>query len=380
MTFQANPEAIPFLIASAVATAVSAAAWRRRRHPGGLALLAMMVGETGWALFEAAELVVVDPWVKKICFVLRTSLAMVAVLGLVHFVLRYTGHTSWLKPRRCVWFWAPAVAPLVLVWTNDLHHLYWVDLPSGRFVQSYGTFLLAVPKYGPVFWIHFGFCYLLLAVVAVLLADAMSRSVGAYRVQAGVMLVGVLLPWGVNVVDMTRLFGFIHVDSVAIAFGLTGLAVLPAFYRYGLLDLAPIACAAVVRGMADPVVVLDAGGRVVALNASAEGVLGRSLAEVLGEPSASTFRHWPALADRLAGPDGAPFDVEGDGPAGGRSFEGRLPPGGQRPPRRRGARAAGRDRAAVGPRPSTPPASRPRPTPARGRRSSPSSATSCARR
>ena len=46
------------------------------------------------------------------------------------------------------------------------------------------------------------------------------------------MLFGLLLPWVVNIIDMSRVFGFIHVDSVAIAFGVTGLAFLPAMFRY----------------------------------------------------------------------------------------------------------------------------------------------------
>ena len=42
------------------------------------------------------------------------------------------------------------------------------------------------------------------------------------------MLFGVLLPWVVSIIDMSQVFGFIHVDSVAIAFAVTGLAFLPA--------------------------------------------------------------------------------------------------------------------------------------------------------
>ncbi len=92
------------------------------------------------------------------------------------------------------------------------------------------------------------------------------------------MLFGVLLPWVVNIIDMSRMFGFIHVDTVAIAFAVTGLAFVPGVFRYRLLDLTPVAWAAVVEGMNDPVLVIDPDGRVVDLNPAAGRVIGRKAA------------------------------------------------------------------------------------------------------
>ena len=54
ITTQNNPEAIPFLIAAAVAAAIATLVWRRRAVSGGPALFVMMAGEAGWALFAAS--------------------------------------------------------------------------------------------------------------------------------------------------------------------------------------------------------------------------------------------------------------------------------------------------------------------------------------
>ena len=169
------------------------------------------------------------------------------------------------------------------------------------------------------------------------------------------MLFGVVLPWAVNVVDMAHLLGYIHVDAAAVAFAVTGLAMLPAFYRYGLLDLVPIAWAEVVRGMVDPVVVLDSSKRIVEFNEAARELFPEDIAEVIGLEAASAFRGWPALADRLADVVGLgllPFDLDGADCAGEgclrhgyrtrrRRAAGRL---GRRSPRRHRATAC-RDRA-----------------------------------
>ena len=250
-----------------------------------------------------------------------------AILGLMTFVMRYTGHSRWLSSRLYGVICTLAVVPLSFAWTNDFHHLYWSSIRVRTCVQAYGAFEILVSNYGAVFWLHFGYCYILLGMSVTLLANAVARSAGIYRIQASVMLFGVILPWAVNVVDMTQLLGYIHVDAAAVAFAVTGLAMLPAFYRYRLLDLIPIAWAEVVRGMVDPVVVLDSSRRIVEFNDAARELFPEDTTDVIGLEAASAFRSWPALADRLADVVGfglLPFDLDGVDRAGGRMFEARV--------------------------------------------------------
>ena len=70
-----------------------------------------------------------------------------------------------------------------------------------------------MPRYGPGFWVHFIYGYGLTAVATFLLARAVYRSSGVFRTQSSIMLFGVMLPWVVNIIDMSRVFGFIHVDT-----------------------------------------------------------------------------------------------------------------------------------------------------------------------
>src|SRR5262249_7098529 len=231
-TLQANPEALPFGVAAAISGGLAVLAWRRRGLPMAPAFAVMMAGEAAWALFEALELVIVDLSVKELCFALRAAGATATILGLLAFVLRYTGHERWLEPAWFGGLCAPSLALLAVAWTNPWHHRYWAALHN----QRCGEFWIAMPTYGRGFWAHFAYSYALTAVAAVLLAGAVFRSRGVFRVQASIMLFGVLLPWVVNIIDMTQLFGFIHVDTVAMAFAVTGLAMVPGLFRYRLLD------------------------------------------------------------------------------------------------------------------------------------------------
>ena len=310
MNLQPNPEAIPFGIAVAISAGLAVLAWRRRVMPVARAFAVMMIGEAAWALFEAMELVIVNLPLKQLCFVLRASGAVTTILGLLATVLLYTGNDRWMEPRRFGAIGAPSLALLVLAWTNPWHHLYWIQIENVRI----GAFWIAMPEYGPGFTAHFVYSYALVAIVTALLVRAVYRSSGIFRAQASIMLFGVLLPWVVNIIDMTRLFGFIHVDTAAMAFAVTGLAFVPGLFRYRLLDLTPVAWAAVVEGMDDPVLVIDREGRIVELNPAAERVAGRKAREILGTEAVQAFAGWPSLADRLSRideRDEAAFELDG---------------------------------------------------------------------
>jgi PAS domain S-box-containing protein len=295
MTFQPNPAAIPFVAAAVVSGLLAFFAWRRRGLAMAPAFAVMMTGEAAWALFEALELVFVELPAKQPFYELRIAGAVTAILGLLAVVLRYTGHVEWLKLPVFTAICTPAVIMILFAWTNDWHHFYWYrHEPLGA-----RGFAFARPVYAPGFWMHFTYCYGLVAASTILLAQAVVQSKGLYRIQAAVMLFGVLLPWFVNMVDMSHVLGFMYTDTAAMTFAVTGLAFLPAVLRYRLLELTPVAWASVVRGMNDPVMVIDSFGRIVELNEAAQRLSGRPLHELVGFDVARSFSLWPELARRF---------------------------------------------------------------------------------
>jgi signal transduction histidine kinase/ActR/RegA family two-component response regulator len=320
---QSNPEAIPFGIAAAVSGSLAVFAWRRRSLPMAPAFVVMMTGESVWALFEAVELVSKDATLQGLALDFRTAGVVTTILGMLAFVLRYTGAVHWLEPRRFGAVCAPALGLILVAWTNPWHHIYW----TAHLPRMAGEYHIAVPVYGAVFWVHFGYCYVLVAVSAFLLAQAAVQSVGVYRAQAIVMLFGVILPWVVNMIDMAQVFGYMHVDTAAMTFAVTGLAFLPGLFRFKLLDLTPVAWAVVVQRMSDPVVVIDPWGRIVELNQAASRLIGLPYSEVLGAEAARAFAHWGAIVERLKGlkRDGdVTFEIDGPDANKPSSFDARI--------------------------------------------------------
>lgn len=320
MSFQSVPEVIPVGIAGVLSAALAAFAWRRRATPGAPAFVAMMAGETAWALGAAFEPIIVELPLKRLCIDVRLFGTLTAILSLMAFTFRYTGRHSWLEPRRFAALCAPAALLLLVAWTDRWHHLYWSRLSN----EQLDGVWIATREFGPGFWATVAYCYFLAATATVLLARAVVQLRGVYRTQSAVMLFGVLLPWTVDILDMSRVWGFIPVDFVSMSFAVTGLTFLPALFRFRLLDLAPMAWAAVVELMNDPVVVIDRQGRVAALNPAAQRLVGRPARDVLGAGIAEVFGFWEELADRLRRIDdqhGVSFEIEGADLDSGHAFQ-----------------------------------------------------------
>jgi PAS domain S-box-containing protein len=299
MTLQYVPQAIPVCVAVIVSLLLTCYAWRRKSAPLGWAFTVMMAGETLWALGAALEPLVVELPIKRGLLAVRLLGTMTAILGLVAFVFRFTGLVRWLEFRRFAWICAPALPILLAVWTDPWWHLYWHDFGLARF----GTAWIAIRTPGPGFWAFLVYAYILAALATALLIRAVIRFSGVHRAQAAVMLFGLLLPWAVDILDAFRVWGFIPVDLVSVSFAITGLSFLPALSRLRLLDVTPVAWAAVVKRMNDAVIVIDARGRVAVLNPSAQRLIGRPDVEVLGVEAREVFEAWLPLAALLGRTD-----------------------------------------------------------------------------
>src|SRR5215813_3299942 len=75
-----------------------------------------------------------------------------------------------LAARRLVVLWAMPAVGLVLVLTNEYHHLIWTSI-----ARSTQYSVVLVYGHGPDFWILVGYTYVLLAAGAVVMALAVAR-------------------------------------------------------------------------------------------------------------------------------------------------------------------------------------------------------------
>jgi signal transduction histidine kinase len=288
MDWQSAPYVLSLLTAAVLSALVAYSAWRRRHAPGAIALTVLMLAAAGWSLGNALEFMS-DDLPTKLGWVRAQYVGIVIIpLAWLAFALHYTGRERWLTHRAAIGL---AVVPLVtlgLVWTNDAHGLIWEAM---RLETSQGLATLD-PTYGPWFWVHVGYSYLLLVWGTLLLLQALVRSPQLYRGQAGTLLSAAFLPWLANVLYLGGLNPFPHLDLTPFAFTGSGLILAWGLFRFQLLDVVPVARDVVIDSMDDGVIVLDGHNRIVDLNPAAEGIIGLPRGELVGEMSTRVMPDW----------------------------------------------------------------------------------------
>ena len=98
------------------------------------------------------------------------------------------------------------------------------------------------------------------------------------------------------------------VNYTPIALSVVGLGIAIAFFRWQMVDLAPVARAALIENLDDAIFVVEPRGYVVDLNRAAGLVAGRPPAQIIGTPISRVFAEWPALTNWLLTP--APGTIE----------------------------------------------------------------------
>lgn len=246
---------------------------RYRETRGGGPLLLMVAAATLWCLAYALE--IASPALESKLFWAKIQYLGILSIPPAWLMLsaEYHGLPSRIAHpgRLYALLWLIPAASLLFVWTNELHHLIWREVSQ----VAQGTYSLLIYDHGPTFWLIAAYGYALLFQGTVWLIGKMLSVRPINRRLVGITLVGVIVPWGANLVYVTGASAYMAFDWTPFAFVLSGLLLTFTVFRYRALDLLPIAYRDVFLGMEDPVVVLDLEGRISDVNPAAQRLLSR---------------------------------------------------------------------------------------------------------
>lgn len=324
MVWQASVYVGWLAVSATVALLVTGLAWRHRDRAGGVWLALLMLAVATWSAAYA---------VGVASTLLGTKLLMtqLAYLGIVlipvfwlFFALEVTGRTNPLATdtvfirlifgqsssrytsRRALGllFAVPAIT-LGFAWTNTYHGMIWETTT----LAEIDAIVVLTVTYGPWFWIHATYSYLLLVAGTVLLLGLLIRADHVNHYHVGVILLAVIIPWAANGAHISGLNPYQAIDPTPLAFTLSGLLLLGVIVRYRLFDVLPVAREvardSVVDSLADPVIVLDAQDRIIDHNPAARPLLESAASDAIGLPLDQAN---PALAK--AARDRSPADDE----------------------------------------------------------------------
>src|SRR5258706_8663257 len=180
------------------------AAWaRRKRSPGGTAFALMMMCIVLWGV-TAGMAAATPALAEKLLF---SKLGYVGICGVaplfLRFSLAYAGRDGLSRKRaaRHTLLWAVPAATLVLVFTNEGHHLVWTGFTP--VTNAFGTFL--VYGHGPWYWAWLAWYAAASAVALVLLVHGALLGPKAYLGQTIIFIAGALMPWAGEILALSRM-------------------------------------------------------------------------------------------------------------------------------------------------------------------------------
>ena len=296
MVVQYTPYVLLALLSAAISVGVAIRVWQRRPGPGVVPLTLMVLGAAWWSLGYALEISTPDLETQVLIANLEyPGIATIPVMWFV-FVLEYTGRgKKWLSRGTVALLLIVPFLTIVMALTNDYHHLFRVSVTA----VTEGPFPTFKSVYGPFFWVHTAYSYLMLTPGTILLIVAALRMPKIYRRQAITLLMGAGLPWIANILYVTGLGPIPSLDMTPFSFSLAGLALGWSLIRYQLMDVVPVARDIIIESLEGAMVVLDAENRIVDINPAALRLIGyQDASDVIGKPATEAFADWRDVVER----------------------------------------------------------------------------------
>lgn len=260
-----------FMILSLVISLfVIALTWRRRYLPGAWAMIALVAATFIWTLgfyLEANS----DTLGRQLFFnnIGYIGLMSVPVAWFV-FALNYSNNRKLIRGWKTIFFCIFPLLIVVLIWSNDWHHLMW----SNEYLSTSGPFLVTIKTYGPLFWVALAHNYLLILAGGVVLLRRLFIGTRLYTEQAIALIVAVCLPWLWNIIFVFDLVPLPRKDLTPVMFAISGIAIALGLIRFRLFTTIPFARKFIIQQLNDGVFVFDVHNYLVEANPMALKMLG----------------------------------------------------------------------------------------------------------
>ncbi|WEK18390.1 MAG: histidine kinase N-terminal 7TM domain-containing protein [Candidatus Pedobacter colombiensis] len=213
------------------------------------------------------------------------------------FCLQLAGKDCWYKkPVNLAALLSISVITVLLVWTNDYHHLQYRSLTIDR-TGPFPTLVIVPGIWYRCFTVYF---YLLMAAGSYLILSTFRKADPIYRRQNYTIFFAALIPWLVNLAYLLGLRPFDNLDLTPFAFIVAISLISMAIYRFKLFDVIPVAREKVLDLIHDGYLVLDGKNRVIDCNMAFKKYLPKDKQDkIIGEQIGSLFPQQDELLNFL---------------------------------------------------------------------------------
>lgn len=264
-----------------------------------------MAGVSIWALAYSMELAMTDInhmlfWIK----IEYIGIALIPAYWLL-FTIQFTGNESCLNKQVIALIFLVPVITLLMVWTNEWHHLHY---ETYEVYEADGLYLLNFEA-GVWYKIHTTVFYCFLVFGTLLLIKKYLNAKPVFKKQISIVLFGAFIPWFTNMLYLLNLRPFEHLDLTPFAFVGTGIVISVGLLRYKLFEILPFVREKIIEEMQEGILILDALYHVIDSNPSMRKLLNISETDLLGKPVFTLFED-TVIEEKLEPKSFTRFDLE----------------------------------------------------------------------
>ena len=266
-----------YLAATVIALSTGVVLWRDRDKKGAQPLSVAGFSAAVWAFGLFLSTLPQDAVALAGIRVLYLGVA-VGLPAVFVFALEYTGRGRYVTRKTLGLL---AIHPIALVGFVFLN-------PGGLFFMGLdpSATLGVDQQWGPAFWLHSTYAYLLVLVTSVLVVELLVRTSRAlYRGQTALLAAGVFAPLPMNALFLAELVAF---DTTPLGFVLMCAFFAVAIVKFRFVDLSPIAREKLIDTVRDGMVVVDTDNRIIDINPAGrrminveDSIVGSSVGEAL---------------------------------------------------------------------------------------------------
>jgi signal transduction histidine kinase len=279
MILQFTPFAIIYLVTIAIGLYLFHLAEDISFAPGRKLVRLVIIGTIVWYGMYALQLLVIDPGIFLISILIGITGIYMIVSALLLFALSYTGREQYVNP---VAFVLLMITPLLIlsgIATNQYFSLFYTSIST----YAVGDLILYLLEYGPFFWVHTGYLYLLTGFTIFLLLIALMDYPSLYRRQIGILILVILLPLVTEGVFILKFGPFPGLQITPVILILVSGILLFASSRYHLFSVLPRTQARIPEQLNDGLLIMNPDGILIYMNPAAEGYLSISSDQAVGK-------------------------------------------------------------------------------------------------